>query len=483
MQLSWNALWFGVSALASEPAPVHHSAVEVVEWVAPEIEGEVREGEVCMVSLTIDSQGRPSAPQFEECNPKLRTATQVALKSWRFAPHEVEGSPVAIRTTLPIVFEDPLWDLPPLARYRAAPAESEESEPSAPEVDQDVLAVSEESDVARAADQLERLGDALRQEILVVGETAEVLDELFTEETLSWAWRGKSMTYEGWVDRVKPVLSVMPDVHCAAYVRSDWNVHVVGDCETTRAPSPATTRAERFDGPQPRDGDAMPEAAIGLGRCHWTPPLEVTSTMSSVIVNGTRYDVRRRWHAWTRQLSGCGLHQAAAEFGEWRRRRRAANTWAVVSVLFPYGVLGVGLNGSGARSHRIAFEVALANLDPAEEEVVEQERGVDYVLTAQALGSSWVHEPGWARKYGVATIDGQCPWDPDRYHRVEKIGRSKVRIDSTIYAQNAGFESILASCGELEALVHLWEWRTHRGGPKGRLGRKKMVVALRYPGA
>jgi protein TonB len=58
-----------------------------------------------MVKCTIDEQGNVVDPQVEKSsNPAFEKPAVDALKKWKFKPAKQDGTPVAIKVSIPIKF-------------------------------------------------------------------------------------------------------------------------------------------------------------------------------------------------------------------------------------------------------------------------------------------------------------------------------------------------------------------------------------------
>jgi len=79
-----------------------------VRTVAPEYPDELRrEGVsgVVMVKCTIDEQGNVTNPEIEKSsNGAFEKPALAALKKWKFKPAKQDGTPVAIKVSIPIKF-------------------------------------------------------------------------------------------------------------------------------------------------------------------------------------------------------------------------------------------------------------------------------------------------------------------------------------------------------------------------------------------
>jgi protein TonB len=79
-----------------------------VRTVAPEYPPELRRDGVSglvMVKCTIDEQGNVVDPQVEKSsNPAFEKPAVDALKKWKFKPAKQDGTPVAIKVSIPIKF-------------------------------------------------------------------------------------------------------------------------------------------------------------------------------------------------------------------------------------------------------------------------------------------------------------------------------------------------------------------------------------------
>jgi protein TonB len=79
-----------------------------VRTVPPEYPQELRRDGVSglvMVKCTIDEQGNVVDPQVEKSsNPAFEKPAVDALKKWKFKPAKQDGTPVAIKVSIPIKF-------------------------------------------------------------------------------------------------------------------------------------------------------------------------------------------------------------------------------------------------------------------------------------------------------------------------------------------------------------------------------------------
>ena len=79
-----------------------------VRTVAPEYPDELRRdgiSGVVMVKCTIDEQGNVTNPEIEKSsNGAFEKPALAALKKWKFKPAKQDGTPVAIKVSIPIKF-------------------------------------------------------------------------------------------------------------------------------------------------------------------------------------------------------------------------------------------------------------------------------------------------------------------------------------------------------------------------------------------
>jgi len=99
------ACFFGVAPIVfaqtkEPPVPVR--------TVAPDYPDELRRdgvSGVVMVKCTIDEKGNVTEPEVEKSsNPAFEKPALAALKKWKFKPAKSDGTPVAIKVSIPIKF-------------------------------------------------------------------------------------------------------------------------------------------------------------------------------------------------------------------------------------------------------------------------------------------------------------------------------------------------------------------------------------------
>jgi hypothetical protein len=64
-------------------------------------------GVTCRVTMVVGPDGRPQSVDVSDCPEPLAPATEAAMMRWRFAPHRIDGTPVAFRLVLPVRFAPP----------------------------------------------------------------------------------------------------------------------------------------------------------------------------------------------------------------------------------------------------------------------------------------------------------------------------------------------------------------------------------------